>query len=221
MKYVTLLDTETTSLSPETGRCIEVAVCLYDIKLATPIASFASLIGPGGDNPAQHVNGIKPELLAEAPSADIVWDQVKRFVVRADCLVAHRAEFDRKWCPDFGKPWVCTKTDIAWIGDRRGDHLVQLALSLGLGVASAHRAMADVDTMARILTRCAEMGADLEAMFVKALRPKKRFVAIVSYDDRQIAKDQGFLWDEKRREWYRMMSPEDTGALGFKTVERQ
>ena len=90
-------------------------------------------------------------------------------------MVAHRAEFDQgfvqksldalespdsydvleDWDPS--KPWVCTKSDIEWPSKLRGDSLVQLAFGLGLGVASAHRAASDVDTMARCLTRAREV----------------------------------------------------------------
>jgi DNA polymerase-3 subunit epsilon len=154
-------------------------------------------------------------MLKAAPEADVVWRAVKWLIDPASVLVAHRAEFDRKFCQDLGKPWVCSKTDITYPGRARGEHLVQLALSLGLGVASAHRAMADVDTLARILTRLAENGHSLREMFVRALRPKMRFVALVSFDDRRKAKEHGFLWDGDLKQWWRDMPPEDTKELPF------
>jgi DNA polymerase-3 subunit epsilon len=217
IRQIAILDTETTSLEPPpVGKIIEVAVMLYDVKFAQPVASFASLI-QADSNEAEPINGIPAGMLGAARTADFVWRAVQWLIEPATVIIAHRAEFDRQFCPDLGKPWICSKTDIRW-GDRvRGDHLVQLALGLGLGVASAHRAMADVDTLARILTRVAEKGGDLEAMIVRAMRPKKLFYAQVSYERRQIAKDHGFLWDEAKhgKNWYRYMPPEDTGELPF------
>lgn len=230
---VLLLDTETQGIDEKEHAVIEVACTLYSLTYGAAIESYASLIGAEG-NPAEHVNGISPELLAEEASVGMsavkVWDRVMTMSTRARCIAAHRAEFDqrfvRKACSSLGNPladhlpWVCTKTDICWPGDRQGDSLVQLALSLGLGVASAHRAMADVDTMSRILTRVHEIGVDLEELFTRAMRPKKRFVAMVSYERRDLAKKAGFLWDDKRREWWRMIPPEDVEEIPFRVVQR-
>ena len=222
MRYVALLDTETTSLSPDDGRCIEVAVCLYDVERASPAVCYASVIGPAGPNPAQSINGIDPGLLDSAPDAALVWGAVAKVTEPAGCFVAHRASFDAQWVPAAvtgSRPWVCSKTDIEWPGGRLGEHLVHLALSLGLGVSHAHRAMSDVDTLSRILTRVSEMGVPLADLFKRALRPKKRFVARVSFEKKDEAKRAGFLWDGQRREWWRMMPPEDAGKLPFEVRE--
>ena len=216
IRYVALVDTETTSLDPPpVGRTIEVAVMLYDLLHAQPVASYASLIGGEATNPAQSINGIPPAMLTAAQESDVVWRCVKWLIEPASVILAHRAEFDRQFVPDLGKPWVCSKTDIRWPGKMRGDHLVQLALALGLGVASAHRAMADVDTLARILTRVAERGGNLEALVVHALRPKLRYVSLAPYEDREIVKAHGFLWDAKLKQWCRDMPPEDIEELPF------
>jgi len=218
-----ILDTETTALDPAQAQCIEVAVCLYDLEHAQPISSFASLIRIDGNdewgmpaNPAEHINGIKPAMLKDARPADEVWRAVKWMIASADVIVAHRAEFDRKFVPDFQKPWACSKIDIQWPDRARGDSLVQLALGLGLGVASAHRAMADVDTLARIFTRVAEKGHSLEAMLVRAMRPKVKYVSLAPFEEREIVKSHGFLWEPSAKEWYRFMPPEDVGELPFK-----
>jgi DNA polymerase III subunit epsilon len=217
VRYAALIDTETTGLNPKTSTTIEVAVMLYDLKLAQPCASYSSLIH-GDSNEGYAINGIPPAMLAEAREPSRVWAAVKWVMEPADVIIAHRAEFDRQFVPDLGRPWVCSKVDIKWPDRRRGDHLVQLALSLGIGVASAHRAMADVDTLARILTRIAERGTDLEALVRHAMRPKQRFHAQVSYEERQIAKDHGFLFDYGRKVWYRDMPLDDVAELPFRVV---
>jgi DNA polymerase III epsilon subunit-like protein len=230
IRYAAILDTETTGLSPAEGAvCIEIAIMLYDVKLAQPVASYASLIRRDGNeaygmpaNGAEHINGIPGDLLANAPEADVVWRCVKWLIAPADVVIAHRADFDKKFVPDLSRPWICSKSDIKWPGNMRGDHLVQLALNLGLGVASAHRAATDVDTLARILTRVAERGHDLEQLLLHASRPKVLYYAQVSYEDRRLASQHGFLWDPPThgKNWYRYMPPEDVKELPFpvKTV---
>lgn len=242
---VLLVDTETSGLDYEAGaRVVEVAAALYETKYASVIESFSALIRHD-KNEAEHVNGIPAGLLLEHGDDPLaVWDRFADLGIEAECYVAHRAEFDQgfagksisaleggvdNWDPH--KPWVCTKSDIEWPNGLRGDHLVQLALGLGLGVASAHRAMADVDTMARCLTRVNEIlradygpgagSADfLEPLFRRAMRPKVRVVAKVAFEQKDLAKNAGFFWEPERRQWYRMMPREDIEKLPFRAVEQ-
>ena len=225
MRRALLLDTETTGLDPREHRVIEVAACLYDLEIGCPIESYATLLQHAGGNEAEAINRIPSVALADAPHPSVGWTRVVALAERADVVAAHRAEFDRSFVEAsiLSPPkwrWVCTKTDFDWPGVGRGDSLVQLALAYGLGVASAHRALTDVDTMARVLSRVRELGHSLPDLFRRAARPKKRFVAMVSYEMRQVAKDAGFLWDGDRREWWRMMPPEDAAALTFRVAQR-
>lgn len=217
MKRALLLDTETTGLPADNGRCIEVAVCLFDLELGCPLASYSSLI-QHTENPAEHVNHISPAAVQVAPPAAKVWPVVMAMAKGVDVIAAHRAEFDRQFVPEelSKRTWVCTKVDFDWPHGVRGDHLVHLALAYGVGVVSAHRAMTDVDIMARVLTRINEMGHKLPPMFERAARPKKKYVAVVPYERKDEAKAAGFLWDGDKREWYRHMPPEDIDALPFK-----
>lgn len=234
---VLLVDTETTGLDPAKDRVIEVAAMLFETQCASAIESFACLI-KHDSNAAESINRIPVSLLQEhGLSPEDVWRRFVQLAEDAECLIAHRSDFDRAfvvraigdvqalepgycdgWSPD--QPWVCSKTSLRWPGGRKGDHLAHLALSLGLGVASAHRAATDVDTIARCLARAAELGMDLEAEIRRGMRPTVRVVALVSYEQRDIAKQAGFLWDDKRREWYRAMLEEDIAALSFRTAVR-
>lgn len=224
---VLIVDTETTGLSPDDGaKCIEVAAMVYDTKHG-PIESFSSLVFHDR-NEAEHVNRIPVGALGGAPSSEYVFGLFESMAGSTEALVAHRAEFDKKFVPDVKLPWICTKVDVDWPGGHRGDHLTHLALAYGLGVVSAHRAMTDVDTIARIFSRVAE-NHDLEALLRRALRPKKKFVAVISYEMRQLAKDAGFMWNDysqsghnkgfPNKSWYRAMPPEDAEALSFRVRE--
>jgi DNA polymerase-3 subunit epsilon len=225
MRRALLIDTETTGLNPEVDKVIEVGACLYDLELGCPIESYAALLRyESNSNAAEHVNRIPVAALDGAREARLVWQQLEMIGIAADVVAAHRASFDQPFVESSGfiqgRTWVCTKTDFDWPGVGRGDHLVHLALAYGLGVASAHRAAADVDMMARILTRIHELGHSLPELFKRAARPKKRFVAMVSYEMRQTAKDAGFLWSPETKEWVRQMPSEDAEALPFRVVQR-
>jgi len=102
---------------------------------------------------------------------------------------------------------------------RVGQNLVHLALAHGIGVSLAHRALADCQLIAALFDRM----DDLQSMFRWAMRPKGRFVAQVSYDDRNIAKEHGFRWLPERKTWERTMAISDTELLPFavKQVDHQ
>lgn len=220
LRYAAILDTETTSLEPPPmGAAIEVAVMLFDLKHAQPVESYASLIRRA-HNEAEAINGIPMRMLKEAPEAGDVWRVTAALVKRADVIIAHSAEFDRLFCPDFERPWVCSENDIKWPHqDRpRAGSLPVLALSLGVGVSSAHRALADVDTLARIFTRLAELGP-LEPLLRHAMRPKRLFYARVSFHNNEMAKQHGFRWNPDEKVWWRRMPPQDATELPFKTVD--
>jgi DNA polymerase-3 subunit epsilon len=214
---VLILDTETTG-TDDSAVCIEVACILYSVTHAAPIRSFASLIR-AESNPAERINGIPAALLASAYEEGPVWSTVARIGAEAGAVVAYNAEFDERFQRAFipgSKPWICAMDDLQWPRASDSRSLVALALAHGLGVASAHRAMTDCDTLARLFSRVAEMGEDLGAMLARGLRPKAKFQAIVSYDTNHMAKAAGFRWDPDAKRWWRTMAIEDVEALPFK-----
>jgi DNA polymerase-3 subunit epsilon len=227
MRRALIFDSETTGTDSSVDRIIEVGACLYDLEIGCPIESYASLLR-ADSNPAERINGIPASALVDARHAIDVWRRVLELAELSDVIVAHNAEFDRSFVRAAGiasvtdRLWVCTRSDFVWDGggDGGGRKLVEIALALGLGVASAHRALTDVDLMARIFTRLHERGVSLPDLFKKAVRPKKRFVAMVSFEMKHLAKEAGFAWSPDRKEWWRMMPPDDVEALGFRVVQR-
>jgi DNA polymerase-3 subunit epsilon len=224
-----IVDTETTGLSHETDRVIEVAAALYDLEHATPIEVFSSLCRADA-NPAVDVNRIPVGALGRAPALEYAWSRVSDVARRASLrdpgsvvFVAHRAEFDRGFFPaDLAArmPWVCSKYDIEWPRSNHGDGLVHVALAHEVPVVSAHRALTDVMTLVRLFQRVAEMGHDVQAMLARAMRPKARFVvADRSFDAARnaIVRAHRFAWDPDRREWWRQMAIDDAAALPFET----
>ena len=246
---VLLCDVETSGVDFDAGhRVIEVAAALFDTKYASVIEGFSALI-KHDSNDAETINSIQPGLLLEhGDEPGSVWDRFLRLGSEADCFCAYNEAFDRgfisksiealvgsdvleNWEPS--KPWVDAMNDVQW-GTAGSKSLTSVALALGLGVASAHRAMADVELMARCFARLADIekvewleregrpgdGDFLEPIFRLGMRPKVRVVAQVSYEQRELAKNSGFMWNPDRREWFRLMAKEDVGSLPFRAVER-
>ena len=65
------------------------------------------------------------------------------------------------------------------------------------------------------LAQVMEREPDLELLLTTALEPKRLYMAMVSYDDRQKAKDAGFRWDGEQRRWLRKMRDAQVRELAF------
>lgn len=223
MKRALIIDTETTGLDAAKDRVIEVGTILYGLEHATVLTSYSTLLN-GEGNAAEAINRIPPAALVDAPPPGAVWDRILTLAKNADVILAHNASFDRGFVPEelrTIRPWICTKDDMQWPKQTKpGMSLVALALEHDLGVAVAHRALADCDLIARLLTRSRELGADLDAMLARGLRPKGDFIALVSFEEKDKAKDAGFSWNATARQWQRRMAIEDAAALPFRTRQQ-
>jgi len=216
---ILIIDTETSGLDPKVDRVLEVGAVLYSIDHATALESFSSLM-EAPDNPCENINRIPPAALRDAPAAGPVWGHVMQMAAGATAFVAHHAAFDESFTPEPVRrllPWVCSKSDLQWPKQTKPEpSLVALALEHDLGVAVAHRALADCELLARLFTRARELGADLGAMLARGLRPKAEFVSLAPFEQKDVVKAHGFAWFPDRKEWRRRMAIEDAAALPFR-----
>jgi DNA polymerase-3 subunit epsilon len=136
---------------------------------------------------------------------------------RSIAYLAHNASFDQSFLKRDAIPFVDSMRQIEWPVPCGSKALVAIALAHGVGVASAHRAMADCDTLSRLLTRVHEMGVDLEQLIARAMLPRVKIKALVSYDDRQLAKDARFQWDGDTKTWWREFIEGEVPEFAFKT----
>ncbi len=214
-----ILDTETTALSPEQGQCIEVGAVLFDVGSRAVLMQVSFLL-PCDHNPAQTINGIP----AAVSRLNQPWRSglncFEAMVDGADALLAHNASFDRQWfgngeLPVLGKPWICSMEDIRWPAERQlrpTPSVRDLALAYGVPVWAAHRALTDCIYLVQVFQRCDE----LESLLQTALEPRRLVRARLSYDERQLAKDAGFRWNEPvPKAWSRRLSEREIAALPF------
>lgn len=209
---IMIIDVETTSLDPATGQLLEVATALWSVEHRS-LVKARSWILRAASNEAEAVNGIPAALVQGYPHGlDMLATEslVQSWAKEADAIVAH-GDFDRKW---FGGEqiqscvWIDSCDDIEWPRASTSRSLVALALAHGVGVSHAHRALSDVMTLVQLFERAAEM-TDVEAMLVKAARPRKTYRAHVSYETNALAKERGFRWNPDRKMWVRRLAVED------------
>ena len=223
-----IIDTETTGLEPDQHQVIELGAILYSVDHQTPLHQLSTLIF-APDNPQEQRNRIPSSVLPYI--SDSIQTRFLRMfmemVGEADFAVAHNAEFDRQWFNDNPLPvlykdmkpmqWLCTMTDFSFPQQNRSnDSLVNLALSHGIGVSSAHRALTDCQLIATLFDRM----DNLESMITHALRPKALYKAEVSFAEKDLAKEAGFQWNTViPKAWTKKMVEEDIADLPFQVVK--
>lgn len=220
---VLILDTETTALKPEDGYCIEVGAILFSVPLRQTICQL-SFVLPCLVNPAQDVNNIPPAVTTLGPDPQAGIAYLMQLAQQADAYICHNTAFDRQW---FGtgtlpplladKPWICTMEDVPWPKALRlkgRPSVTALALAHGIPVWAAHRALTDCIYLAQVFERC----SDLETLLEAALQPRQVYQALVSYEDRHLAKEAGFVWNnDGSKKWTRKMTQVEADALPFAT----
>ncbi len=223
LKNILILDTETTGLDNENDDCLEVGSILFNVKSRSVLAQQSFLL-PVDKNNAEKINNIPAEI-TRLPQP--LFEAIRYFeslVQFSDVIVAHNAEFDMKWfgfqkLPQIEKPWICSMDDITWPADRQlksRPSVTALALAYGVPVWNAHRALTDCIYLAEVFKRCSE----LEQLLNRALEPKVLLRAEISYEQRHLAKNAGFRWNESiKGAWSRRMSRRDYEKLDFPVRE--
>ncbi len=217
-----IVDTETTGLTPAKGRCIEVGAVLFHVPSRAVLSQLSFLL-PCSSNPAERVNGIAAAVTRlEQPREQFI-ACLEAMAAAADVLVAHNAAFDRQWfgreeLPPLQRPWLCSMEDIRWPAERhlRATPSVRdLALAYGVPVWAAHRALTDCIYIAQVFER----EAQLEALLQQALLPRKLYRARLPYDQRHLAKEAGFRWNEGvQGAWSKRLTEAERGLLPFEVL---
>jgi len=115
-------------------------------------------------------------------------------------------------------PWLCTMEDVRWPAERQlraRPSVRDLALAYGIPVWAAHRALTDCIYLAEVFQRC----DDLEQLIAQGLEPRRLVRARVSFDDRHLAREAGFRWnDPVKGAWTRRLTHREETELPFAVV---
>lgn len=223
-----LTDCETTGLGkfakpPQTDAVIEVGCVLWDTEYRAVVSTWSDLV-VHDSNAALAVNKIPVGLLKSGAYREEALTTLRGLAQRADVVVAHRAEFDHEFIGDIDRgdlcdpriiPWLCSKYHLEWPLSKPGDGLAYVAIAHHVPVTEAHRALSDCLLLARCFERVAELGHNVDAMIRRAMRPRREFEAVVSYDKRELAKSAGFSWNGDHKKWTKSVAIEDAGSFPF------
>lgn len=162
-----IIDVETTGLA-DLDEAVELALLLfgYDRSTGTVLGVVDQYVGlrepsvpisPG----AARVHGISAQ---QVRGQRLDFDRVESMLLRADCLIAHNAPFDRRFVTRLSetareKEWLCTMTGIDWYGKGFGFRALQRLLAAHqLTTPQAHRALDDVYGVLYLLNTCGPDG---------------------------------------------------------------
>jgi DNA polymerase-3 subunit epsilon len=166
MDDVAVIDFETTGISPDAGaRATEIAAVI--VREGRIVDRYQSLMNAGAWVPPfiEELTGITNEMVRAAPPAATVMREVAEFVGRRP-MVAHNASFDRRfWDAELSRlrvtreqEFACTMLLARRVYPHAPNHkLGTLVRFAGLPVAGrAHRAMADAEMAASLLSKLEE-----------------------------------------------------------------
>ena len=220
IEKVLILDTETTGLDENKDEVIEIGCILFHVS-SRSVLSQVSFLFPVKKNEAEYINGIS----AEVTNIDQPWQDGLNFFLKlvdySDLIVAHNVEFDRKWfgkgrLPKLEKNWICSLEDINWSFQKTlktRPSVTDLALSFSIPVWNLHRALSDCFYISEVFKKC----DNLEELLLKATEPRFLYKALVSYEERNLAKNAGFRWNTPiEGAWSKKLTAEEANNLEFK-----
>jgi DNA polymerase-3 subunit epsilon len=223
-----VVDVETTGVSPDSDKIIELGICLFEYDRQTGriyklLGSWEWLEDPGFAIPPEitNITGITDEMVA---GHRIDERAVNDLLGRVVLVIAHHADFDRRFLeerlPVFpAKHWACSRADIDWKAEGiRSSALEFVAYSLGF-FHDGHRAASDcratLHALAQPLPGTGRLG--LQALLEQARLPTWRLLARdAAIEKKDVLKARGYTWSPgdfgRPKCWYRDVQDADKAA---------
>ncbi|MDB5607088.1 MAG: polymerase subunit epsilon [Bradyrhizobium sp.] len=212
-----LLDVETTGLDTARDEIIELAMVKFtylpDDRVGQITDVFSSFNQPQNSIPSEisDLTGITDEMVL---GHQIDPEAVAAFATDAGIVIAHNANFDRKFAERYWplfehKPWACSATEVEW---RKhgfdGSRLGYLLAGVGL-FHQAHRAIDDCRALVEILASHLPK-PNRPALAVLLDRARRKTIRIWAeqspFELKDELKKRGYRWsdgaDGRTRSWY-------------------
>ncbi len=214
------VDCESTGLDPKKDRITELGLVLYDSEDRCPVRISGFLVQTGAiiSEEITRLTGITQEAVDEygVPAASAV-AAVSQMATKADFMCAHNAPFDKSFLDAEyerqGKspltlPYIDSRTDLPKEAYQLGKSASLKYLCADHGfLYSAHRAVNDILAMLELLSRY-----DLDKVIKRAQTPNVTVRAVVSFDDRILAKERSYYWTPEVKQWRKPLKADEVDA---------
>lgn len=165
-----IIDLETSGLSPNNGRVIEIAIAVTDLN-GKITNQFSSLINPGDGNVGRtDIHGISEYDISGAPTMEEISGNLLK-MLQNSIVVAHNAKFEEKFLAmEFQKSNldlpVLPALDTLWLSQivlNLNDYKLNTVIShFGKEIENAHTALGDVLAVAQILPEMISLASPIK-----------------------------------------------------------
>ena len=208
-----VIDVETTGLDPAADEIVELAMLPFRYRADGTIchvgAPYRSLRQPSRPIPPEMtaIHGLTDEMVA---GHQIDPEEVGALIADAAPIIAHHADFDRRFCerliPEFcDRPWACSWAQIDWRSEGFDSaSLGYLAFANGF-FYDGHHAETDCAALLELLGRPLPVsGVSVLARLLETGRkPTYRIYAENSpFELKDTLKRRGYSWNPDQKVWY-------------------
>lgn len=202
------IDTETTGLDPTKDSITEVGLVLFDTEVLAPVRISGFMVKGGFvSEEITRITGITNEVIsAYGYEPDAACKAILSLAAQTDYFCAHNAPFDKSFVNALlakigtglvGKPWIDTRTDLPAEAYKKGKSASLKYLCADHGfLYEAHRAVNDVLAMFQLLAMY-----DVNEVVKRSQIPNVEVRAVVSFDDKHLAKERGYHWKADLKQW--------------------
>ena len=214
---ICFLDLETTGTNRKNDKIIEIALKIINIdktngNILSIEGEYESFQDPNEeiDERITGITGITNEMVN---GKEINWETVNSHIINADLVLAHNASFDRAFMDRYmplsrDKIWVCSISDIDWLGRGFVKQSLEL-LSIWHGFYyDSHRAMRDVDAVIHLLSHPSYKEEKPIVELIENSR-KSYYKVIASkspYNTKDILKARNYFWNGENKYWWKRVT---------------
>lgn len=207
-KIALCLDTETTGLSHQEDKIIELGIVAFEYEPATGQIIRISGRYNGFEDPGYplakeiiEITGITDEMVA---GQQLDQEAVEQLAGQASLVIAHNAAFDRPFVeqrfPSFKQlPWACTVSQIDWQAERLQARSLEYLLYKFGWCINAHRALDDAEgVLGLLLEQLPTSGNSVMKVLLEnsAELITKLYAVNAAFDKKDLLKQRGYRWSD-------------------------